>query len=195
MEEEEATEKGWPGHRGNLSPSATCGASLWQCLLMWQMAGAGRDGRDDGAGAQRRLRQLCKPSSARISPVQTSLCFIPPSGSELGGTGARFGKEGCREAGGQQGPGRPWKGGPFCPPSPADVSRPSDTCRGCRAAPAWVPQGAGRCWPWWIALAAGLAGPWRQSGWPPGAGAGEAGGQAAVGTPGQGHPQAMMMMM
>lgn len=40
-------EKGWPGHGSTLSPSATCGVSLWQCLLMWQVAEARRDGRDD----------------------------------------------------------------------------------------------------------------------------------------------------
>lgn len=107
--EEEAMEKGWPGHRGNLSPSATCGVLLWQCLLMWQVAGAGRDGKDDGAGAQRRLKQLCEPSSARTSLVQTSLCFsfIPPSlVSELGGTGARSGEGGMWRGEGTAGPGQ-----------------------------------------------------------------------------------------
>lgn len=55
-----------------------------------------------GAGAQKRLRQLCEPFSAWISPVQTSLCFsiiLSPQVLNLVGLVQDLGKERCREAG------------------------------------------------------------------------------------------------
>lgn len=137
---------------------------------MWQVAGDGRDGRDDRAGAQRRLRQLCEPSSTWTSPVQTSLCIlsIPPTQVlNLVGLVQDLGEEGCREARRQQSSSKPCEGGPICPPqallAPSDLLTPPGLQAGCRA-----PQSGSSHGPQPLGLA-------RQGG-----------GQVAVGIPGAG---------
>ena len=76
-------------------------------------------------------------------------------------------------------------------PSPADISRPSDTSRGCRAAVgSWeVPAllGTPGCGAGWALVTARLApGRWGPRGWR---------GRRQWGHLGHGHPRAMMVVM
>lgn len=132
--------KGWPGHSGNLSLSAICGVSLWQCLLMRQVAGTGRDVRDirwSSEEAEAALQALfCTdlPSSNQLVLFLRSLLAL-----NVVGLVQDLRKRDVE----RQGDSRAWAGLGREITSVAPGS--ADTSRGCRAAPAGVPRGAGRC--------------------------------------------------